>query len=137
MIRSTVSDNVIILDRSDRNEETLLPVSRLHETTFEDRISARNPDTLRSGGTSEIQDRLLAMLGTGGLQGIANGEEDGAAHEERRLAYTPAALDGAQVLPLDVLEERDVHDLRDVTEPGDLVRSRPTGEDLTGRAMPE
>ena len=80
---------------------------------------------------------MLTPLGAGGLEGVADGEEDGGAHEERGFADAAGALDGPEVLPLDVFEQSDVHLLRDVAEAGDLVGPRPAGEELARGAVPQ
>lgn len=63
------------------NKETLLPLLRLDPRSLQDRIRARNADPLRGGRTLQVQHVRLAEFLPRGLQRIADGEEDSAAHE--------------------------------------------------------
>ena len=120
-----------------RQEKALLPLPRTYLRPLNNRIHTTNPDPLGRSRALQTQHLVLAPLPPRGLQRIPDGEEDTTAHKQRRLADTPAALDRAQVLPLDVLEQRDVEHLRDIAEAGDLVGAGALGEEGAGGAVPE
>ena len=122
---------------SNRNKKTLLPLPRLHQRPLHNRIRTTNPDPLRRSRTLQTQHIPDTVLAPGRPQRVADGEEDAAAHEERGFADAAGALDGAEVVPLDALEQAHVEDLGDVAEAGDLVGSRPAREELARGAVPE
>jgi hypothetical protein len=69
------------------NEETLLPLLRLNPRPLQDRIRAGNADPLRGGRTLQVQHARLSEFLPRGLQRIADGEEDSAAHEKWWFAW--------------------------------------------------
>src|SRR3569833_1190335 len=120
---------------SNGDKKALLPFLGGDPGSLHDGIDAGQADPLGGGGALEAPPAVTwrvgpggggdAVVGAMGLVGFADGEEDGAAHEQGGLADAAAPLDGAQVLPLDALEQGDVEDLGDVAEAGDLVGAGP------------
>src|SRR3954468_15824117 len=114
------------------NKETLLPLLWLNPSALNNRISTTNPDPLRSSRTFQMKHISNIPLLTRSLQRITYSEEDRTTHKQWRFTDTTRALDRTQIFPLNILEQTDIEDLRDITETGYLVVTRASGEDLAG-----
>ena len=73
--------------RLDTDKETLLAPPRLHPSALQDRIRARDPDALRRRGALQAEQARFAKLGSSRFEGVADGEEHAAAHEEWGFTY--------------------------------------------------
>ncbi len=96
---------------------------------------------LRGGFGAPVPAALSAWssppLDPSGLQGVADSEEDATTQKQRRLADPTRALDSAEMLPLDALEDRDVELLGDIAKRRDLIGAGPPSSQLAGGAEPE
>lgn len=72
---------------SNTNKEALLPLLRLNPRTLKNRVRTGDTNAFRGSRRLEVEDRRFAKLCARGLERVADGEEDAAAHEERGFAW--------------------------------------------------
>ena len=71
------------------------------------------------------------------LQRIPDREKHTTAHKQRRLADAPRPLDRPELLPLYILQQTDIEDLRNISKARDLIRAWPARGQLPRGTMPQ
>lgn len=121
----------------DTDKETLLALQWIDPSTLDNGIDTRHANPLRRSWTLQPQEpiasttnlsfgilyrsRFDSIPGPCSFQCITDGEEDSTTHEEWGFTNSTRLLDRAQVLPFDVLQQRNIELLRYVAEAWDFI----------------